>query len=153
MPYQKISDKLRRETGEYISKAAIHRHFTKHVYPFIEEYRKVDAATMATVQKKINAGLDILEEINTKLGIMEDTLTGIIDDPNYVKNPKMIHELRGIINDILRWFKEYQKIRKEFYPETKIDIDKMILDLKEACAFLPVEYRKQIAKTLQEKGY
>ena len=139
--------------GEPISDASISRHFRNHVFPYIENYTKADKVTMEAIQNKIKNNINTLDKIEGHLRTLEQTLNGILTDREYTSNPAMIREVNNTIKTIIDAMEKHEKIRKEYYPETQIDIKKIYNDFLKACDGLPIEYLDKIAENLKKMGY
>jgi len=136
-----------------ISDTALGDHFRKHVYPYQKFMKEADKYTKEYFQKRLNEDVSILERIRTHLEVLETTLGTVLENKQNFFKPSMIRELRGLVTDIVKCMGEYEKIKKEYYPEPEIDKEDIFKDFIEACEDIPVEYINKIAEKLKNKGY
>ena len=136
-----------------ISDTAIGKHFRNHVYPHQESLKKADKYTQEYFRKRIDNDASTLERIQLHLEVLETTLGSVLENKQNFFKPAMIRETRGLVTDIIKCMIEYEKIKREYYPEPEIDKDELYKDFIEACQGIPSEYLNTIAERLKKKGY
>jgi len=142
-----------KERNERISDTAIGKHFRNHVYPYLDSMKQADKYTSEYLKKRLDEDVSALERIKDKLSILEIALGSIVENKQNMFKPSMIRELRGLSTDIVKCMSEYEKIKKEYYPDTEVKKENVYKDFIEACEGIPAEYLNLIAERLKNRGY
>lgn len=143
-----------KEKGEFISDTGLGKHFNKHVYPFVEEYKKSQKVTAETVEKLVKEDFDVMNSIRKKLLFLNEVLEKITEDPQqYLKRATMIREVRGLVNDILKYNEQYERLKREYFPSEVKSPDEIYRDFVEASKDLPPELLQKVIENLSKKGY
>ena len=143
-----------KEKGEIISDTALGNHFNEHVYPYLEEYKRDQKVTAETVEKLVKEDFNVMEDIKDKLSFLRDTLEKITEDPQqYLKRATMLREVRGLVNDIIKFNEQYERLKREYFPSEIKPPEEIYRDFIEAAKDIPPEHLQKIIENLSKKGY
>ena len=120
----------------------------------MEEFKKNEKATAETMERLVKEDLDVMKSIRVKLVFLNETLETICKDPQqYLKRATMLREVRGLVNDIIKYNEQYERLKREYFPSEIKSPEEIYKDFVEAAKEVPPEYLQKLIENLQKKGY